>query len=153
MLRWLAQHPRRPLLSPLLANGAQWGGQATGRSVTASGAVFGTRSAEVPGTTVVAGGGASDFALARAALPTRAEAIAEDDAIPPLLARPARPPASGPNAIVPARPTRSSVITTLSPPLRFHAARTSVPVAADLSVAFLVPTAGPESTTTTSGSG
>jgi hypothetical protein len=49
-------------------------------------------------------------------------------------------------------PTRWSVITTLSLPLRTQAARTSVP-AAERSVAPLVPTTGPESTTTVSGSG
>jgi hypothetical protein len=114
--------------------------------------VFGTRPAEVPGTMLGARAGASDFALARAAPSARAEAVVEAT-IPPLVAIPARPPASGPRAIVPARPTRWSVITTLSLPLRTHAARTSVPVAADRSVALLVPTAGPESTTTMSGSG
>jgi len=92
------------------------------------------RRSEVPGTTGATplGGalGAAAFARARVSASRRAVAAAiAVAAISPLLAVPARPPMSGPRATVPLMPTRWSVITTLSLPLRTQAARTSVPAA------------------------
>ncbi len=90
-------------------DGSQRDGQATGRSVTANGAAAGARLIEVPAAALGAGLGAlgaTVFARARAPASPRATVASSDAAIPLLLAVPARPPASGPSAIVPVMPTR-----------------------------------------------